>query len=196
MTRVVRVTGLDHVVLTVRDLDRTIDFYEGALGMRAISFAQGRRRALLFGDQKINLHRLGDEFLPNASVARPGTADLCFLIETPLDQAVAHLEARGVDIEHGPAEADGARGPLRSVWFRDPDGNLVEVASPVEPGRGACPPGKRTRAFESDPPCAGDGGRWLSPVADGLPAWSGPSGVGPYRRHTCTPRRPRSEWRW
>lgn len=141
MTRVVRVTGLDHVVLTVRDLDRTIDFYEGALGMRAISFAQGRRRALLFGDQKINLHRLGDEFLPNASVARPGTADLCFLIETPLDQAVAHLEARGVDIEHGPAEADGARGPLRSVWFRDPDGNLVEVASPVEPGRGDLPPG-------------------------------------------------------
>ena len=126
------ILGLDHVVLTVRDLEATIDFYGRALGMRAVSFARGKRRALAFGDQKINLHLLGAEFMPNARVAGPGTADLCFLTDTPLEQAVARLESEGVDIEHGPAAAEGARGPLLSVWFRDPDGNLVEVANRVE----------------------------------------------------------------
>ncbi len=106
------ILGLDHVVLTVRDLEATIDFYGRALGMRAVSFARGKRRALAFGDQKINLHLLGAEFMPNARVAGPGTADLCFLTDTPLEQAVARLESEGVDIEHG---AGGCRRRTRAA---------------------------------------------------------------------------------
>ncbi len=124
----IRVDAIDHVVLTVRDLSVTIDFYELVLGMEAIAFAGGRR-ALRFGDQKINLHELGNEHLPNARHAGPGTADLCLLTPTPLDSVVARLRALDVDIEAGPAPADGALGPLLSVWFRDPDGNLIEVAN-------------------------------------------------------------------
>lgn len=123
-----RVGGLDHVVLTVRDLDVTVAFYERVLGMRRVEFAGGTRIAVAFGEQKLNLHEQGNEFLPNARDARPGTADLCLLVETPLDEVLAHLESEGVALEHGPDAADGATGPLRSVWIRDPDGNLVELA--------------------------------------------------------------------
>ncbi len=123
-----RVARLDHVVLTVRDLDATTAFYERVLGMRRIEFAGGTRVALAFGEQKLNLHEQGSEFLPNAREARPGSADLCLLVETPLDQVLAHLRSQGVALEHGPDGADGATGPLRSVWIRDPDGNLVELA--------------------------------------------------------------------
>jgi len=125
----VRIAGLDHVVLTVRDVATTVDFYERALGMRSFTFAGGTRTALAFGRQKINLHELGHEFLPNAREARPGSADICLLADMALDDVVDHLAAEGVEIEHGPAEADGAEGSLRSVWVRDPDGNLVEVAT-------------------------------------------------------------------
>ncbi len=124
----IRVEAIDHVVLTVRDLSVTVDFYELVLGMESIVFAGGRR-ALRFGDQKINLHEVGKEHLPNARHAGSGTADLCFLTATPLDSVVARLQALDVDVEEGPAPADSARGPLRSVWFRDPDGNLIEVAN-------------------------------------------------------------------
>ncbi|MBA2256466.1 MAG: VOC family protein [Thermoleophilaceae bacterium] len=124
----IRVEAIDHVVLTVRDLSVTIDFYELVLGMEATVFA-GDRRALRFGDQKINLHEVGDEDLPNARHAGSGTADLCFLTSAPLDAVVARLRALEVEIAEGPAPADGARGPLESVWIRDPDGNLIEVAN-------------------------------------------------------------------
>jgi catechol 2,3-dioxygenase-like lactoylglutathione lyase family enzyme len=124
----IRVEAIDHLVLTVRDLSVTIDFYELVLGMEAVSFA-GDRRALRFGDQKINLHEVEREHLPNARNAGDGTADLCFLTSTPLEAVVERLSALEVEIEEGPAPADGARGPLRSVWFRDPDGNLIEVAN-------------------------------------------------------------------
>ncbi len=123
------VAGLDHLVLTVRDLGATIEFYERVLGMRAFTFADGTRSALAFAGQKLNLHELGREHLPNARDARPGSADFCLLTETPLDQVVARLRAHGVEIEHGPDRADGAEGPLNSVWIRDPDGNLVELAN-------------------------------------------------------------------
>ncbi len=125
----IRIAGIDHVVLTVSNLPATVDFYERVLGMRPYTFADGTRTALAFAEQKFNLHELGREILPNARVARPGSADLCLLVETPMDLVVAQLEAHSVEVEQGPAAADGATGPLNSVWIRDPDGNLIELAN-------------------------------------------------------------------
>jgi catechol 2,3-dioxygenase-like lactoylglutathione lyase family enzyme len=122
------VRAIDHVVLTVRDVERTLSFYERALGMRAVSFGDGRR-ALAFGEQKLNLHQAGREFEPKAQVPTPGSVDLCLLTDDPLDEVVAHLRRFGVAIELGPVAKTGARRPLRSIYFRDPDGNLIEVAN-------------------------------------------------------------------
>ena len=123
-----RVTAIDHVVLTVRDIERTIAFYERALGMRAVTFGEGRR-AIAFAEGKLNLHQAGREFQPNARVATPGAIDLCFRTDIPLDDVIGHLRREGIAIELGPVPKTGARGPLRSVYFRDPDGNLIEVAN-------------------------------------------------------------------
>jgi catechol 2,3-dioxygenase-like lactoylglutathione lyase family enzyme len=124
----VKIRAIDHVVLTVRDLQRTLSFYEQALGMRPVVFGDGRR-ALAFGEQKLNLHEAGREFEPKAHVPTPGSVDLCLLTDEPLDAVVAHLRSTGVAIELGPVAKTGARGPLRSIYFRDPDGNLIEVAN-------------------------------------------------------------------
>lgn len=121
---------IDHVVLTVRDVDRTTSFYVEVLGMRAVTFGEGRR-ALAFGDQKLNLHEAGHEFEPKARAPTPGSVDLCFVTETPLDDVVTRLRTHEVAIEHGPVAKVGARGPLRSIYLRDPDGNLVEIANEV-----------------------------------------------------------------
>ncbi|MDR7117969.1 VOC family protein [Caulobacter sp. BE254] len=121
---------LDHLVLTVADLDRTIAFYRDVLGMRLETFGQGRK-ALTFGDQKINLHQAGHEFEPKALRPTRGSADLCFLAATPLEQVAAHVEALGVAIEEGPVRRTGATGPILSIYVRDPDGNLVEIANPA-----------------------------------------------------------------
>lgn len=121
---------IDHVVLTVRDIERTISFYERVLGMTAVTFGEGRR-ALGFGDQKLNLHQAGREFEPKAKAPTPGSVDLCFVTDTPLDDVIARLAELGVAIEHGPVAKTGARGPLRSIYFRDPDGDLIEVANEV-----------------------------------------------------------------
>ena len=128
-------SGLDHLVLTVADIEATIAFYEGALGMRAEAFcpADGSRRwALRFGRQKINLHLAGAEFEPKAARAMPGTADLCFLSDVPLEDWLAHLAARPVAVEDGPVPRSGAMGPIRSIYLRDPDGNLIEISNPVD----------------------------------------------------------------
>jgi catechol 2,3-dioxygenase-like lactoylglutathione lyase family enzyme len=125
-----RVGRIDHVVLTVADLERTIAFYERALGMRAVSFGEGRR-ALAFGDQKLNLHQAGREFEPKALRPTPGAIDLCFTTDVPLDEVAAHLRAQSIEIELGPVDKTGARRPLRSLYFRDPDGNLIEVSNEV-----------------------------------------------------------------
>lgn len=122
---------IDHVVLTVRDIERTLSFYERALGMTAVTFGEGRR-ALAFGDQKLNLHQVGREFEPKARTPVAGSVDLCFTTDTPLHEVVAHLASVGVTIELGPVDKTGARRPLRSVYFRDPDGNLIEVANEVD----------------------------------------------------------------
>ncbi len=122
------ISGLDHLVLTVADLDETASFYTGVLGMREITFGAGRR-ALEFGENKINLHQAGSEFTPHARQPVPGSADLCFVTASPLDRVIAHLESKGVAIEEGPVPRTGANGPITSVYIRDPDGNLIEIAS-------------------------------------------------------------------
>ena len=124
----VRITGIDHVALTVADIEETIAFYERVLGMRPVTFGAGRR-ALEFGPSKINLHQAGGEFLPHAARPTPGSADLCLITSTPLERVVAHLEASSVPVEEGPVPRTGASGPITSVYIRDPDGNLVEIAS-------------------------------------------------------------------
>lgn len=123
-----RIEALDHLVLTVADLDRTVGFYCGVLGMEEVVFGGGRR-ALRFGAQKINLHQAGAEFSPAARKPVPGSGDLCFLV-TSLDDAMRRLEEAHVVIEEGPVSRTGAISPLRSVYVRDPDGNLVELSEP------------------------------------------------------------------
>jgi catechol 2,3-dioxygenase-like lactoylglutathione lyase family enzyme len=114
------VRALDHLVLTVRDVGRTCDFYERALGMESITFSG--RRALRFGEQKINVHEAGHEFEPKAARPVPGSADLCFVTDLAPQEVIAHLTSCGVDIEEGPVERIGALGPIISVYLRDPDG--------------------------------------------------------------------------
>ncbi len=125
-----QIERLDHLVLTVADVARTCDFYARVMGMGVITF-RGDRKALQFGHQKINLHQQGREFEPKARTPQPGSADLCFISATPLDDCIAHLAACGVPIEEGPVERTGAMGPILSVYFRDPDGNLIEVSRPI-----------------------------------------------------------------
>src|SRR5215218_8820022 len=117
-----RIAGLDHLVLTVADPDATVAFYE-RLGMRREVFGDGRL-ALRFGSQKINLHRAGSEIAPHARRAIPGSGDICLLVE-------GDLAAAGIAVELGPVERTGAQGPIRSLYLRDPDGNLVELAQPL-----------------------------------------------------------------
>ena len=118
---------LDHIVLTVAKIDATIDFYTEVLGMDTVTF-EGRK-ALLFGDQKINLHQRGHEFSPKAAHPTPGSADLCFITLTPLEEVIEYLNQLRVHIEEGPVERTGAVGKLRSIYIRDPDHNLVEISN-------------------------------------------------------------------
>jgi len=123
------IASLDHFVLTVRDLDATVKFYTG-LGMEFRELPHGRR-ALHFGRQKINLHLLGKEFEPKASLAMPGTADVCFLVDGDIAAVAKRLADLGVASLLGPVRRDGAQGPMMSIYCRDPDGNLVELSQPV-----------------------------------------------------------------
>ncbi|HZW74602.1 MAG TPA: VOC family protein [Caldimonas sp.] len=123
-----RIERIDHFVLTVRDVEATCAFYQRALGMSPVTFAGGRR-ALAFGGQKINLHQQGREFEPRAQHPTPGSADFCLITLVPLADVVAHLAQAGVQIIEGPVRKTGAAGPLLSVYFRDPDQNLVEVSN-------------------------------------------------------------------
>ncbi len=120
------ITSFDHLVLTVTDIPATIAFYTKVLGMSEVAFGEDRR-ALSFGDQKISLHQRGKEFEPKASSPTPGSADLCFISDTPLPLVISELTAYGVPIIEGPIARTGARGPILSVYFRDPDGNLIEI---------------------------------------------------------------------
>jgi catechol 2,3-dioxygenase-like lactoylglutathione lyase family enzyme len=124
------IRSIDHFVLTCADVDATIDFYTRVLGMTAETFAGGRR-ALSFGNQKVNLHQAGREFEPKARVATAGSGDFCLLSDVPVTEIAAHLAAEGVAIIEGPVAKTGAAGPLLSIYFRDPDGNLVEASNLV-----------------------------------------------------------------
>lgn len=121
---------LDHLVLTTTDEAACIDFYAGLLGMRLQHFGQGRK-ALCFGAQKINIHVKGREFEPKAHLPVPGALDLCFIASVPLDEVIARLQARGVQILEGPVPRTGATGPIRSIYLRDPDLNLIEISELV-----------------------------------------------------------------
>jgi catechol 2,3-dioxygenase-like lactoylglutathione lyase family enzyme len=125
-----KIDRLDHLVLTVADIERTIEFYERALGMQAVTFA-GDRRALNFGQSKINLHQAGHEFEPKAAAPVPGSADLCLIVNGPLGPVIDHLAACGVPILEGPVARTGACGEMTSVYLRDPDGNLIELSEYV-----------------------------------------------------------------
>jgi len=122
------VDRLDHLVLTVADIDVTVGFYERVLGMHRELFGADRV-ALRFGRQKINLHQAGREFEPKAGQPTPGSADLCFIVDGALDAALAHVRGQEVEIIAGPVARTGATGPITSFYFRDPDANLVEVSS-------------------------------------------------------------------
>lgn len=122
-----RIDRLDHLVLTVADLGATVDFYTRVLGMTEVTFGAGRK-ALTFGTSKINLHEAGHEFEPKAERPTPGSADLCLITSDSLEQVVEDLAGAGVPIEEGPVDRTGATGPIRSVYFRDPDRNLIEVS--------------------------------------------------------------------
>ena len=118
---------IDHIVLTTRDREGCIRFYTEVLGMKLEKFGENRL-ALKFGNQKINLHEWGREFTPRAHVAAPGTLDLCFIATMPLEQVIENLKKNQVPILEGPVAKTGARGPIRSVYVRDPDLNLVEIS--------------------------------------------------------------------
>lgn len=123
-----QILRFDHIVLTVADIEASCRFYERVLGMRVVTFAGGRK-ALSFGQQKINLHQRGNEFEPKAHAPAPGSADLCFIAATPISAVIAHLDECGVRVLEGPVDRTGAVGPITSVYFRDPDNNLIEVAN-------------------------------------------------------------------
>lgn len=123
-----KISKIDHIVLTVKDIDVTIQFYESVMGMVKENFGEGRV-ALKFGDKKINLHEYGNEFEPKAEKPMPGSEDLCFITETKLEKAIAHVQSKGVGIIEGPVKRTGAVGTILSFYFRDPDGNLIEVSN-------------------------------------------------------------------
>ena len=123
-----RIDRVDHLVLTVGDLERTIKFYVDVLGMTEVTFGSGRK-ALTFGSSKINLHERGREFEPKAENPTPGSADLCLIADDPLEDVVADLAASGVAVEEGPVQRTGAQGPIVSVYIRDPDRNLIELSN-------------------------------------------------------------------
>jgi catechol 2,3-dioxygenase-like lactoylglutathione lyase family enzyme len=123
------IKSLDHIVITARDINATIDFYTRALGMTLDTFGAGRK-ALRFGDQKFNLHQQGDKNITDiyARVPTPGSLDLCLIAAVPLDEVIAKLKAENVPIELGPTKRTGALWPIRSVYLRDPDQNLIEIS--------------------------------------------------------------------
>ena len=123
------ITQLDHLVLTVKDIDVTCRFYAEHLGMKVVTFSDNRK-ALRFGKQKINLHQLGNEFEPNAARPTSGSADLCFLSDTPLEQIITELQQADIEILEGPVQRTGASGPIISIYLRDPDDNLIEISNP------------------------------------------------------------------
>ena len=126
--QIVRVASLDHLVITVQDIPQAIKFYVEILGMTEVTFGDNRK-ALSYGQQKINLHKFGEEFEPKAAAPLPGSADLCFIIDGELEEFIEHLNDNNIEILQGPVSRTGALGVLNSVYVRDPDQNLIELSS-------------------------------------------------------------------
>lgn len=122
-----RIASIDHLVLTVREIPRTVEFYQRVLGMEHVVF-EGNFDALHFGSQKINLHPFRAEYIPHADIPAPGTGDMCLICEGEISEVVRELKMHGVEIEVGPVQQTGAKGLMSSVYIRDPDRNLVEIA--------------------------------------------------------------------
>lgn len=124
----IKISHLDHLVLTVKDMDKTVDFYTKVLGMEKEIF-KGTRVALKFANQKINLHLLGSEFEPKAFNVKDGSSDLCFIVNMPLNEAKNYIESLGIKIEEGIVSRTGAMGEIESIYLRDPDKNLIELSN-------------------------------------------------------------------
>jgi catechol 2,3-dioxygenase-like lactoylglutathione lyase family enzyme len=124
----VRVISIDHLVLTVKDIGKTVSFYTEVLGMEARTFGDGRT-ALHFGSQKLNLHPSDRVLDPRVKHATPGSADICFLVDRPVEEWMQHLSQHGVPVILGPVDRTGAHGQLRSIYVYDPDENLVELSN-------------------------------------------------------------------
>ncbi|MCL1679699.1 VOC family protein [Elizabethkingia sp. HX QKY] len=123
-----RITSIDHIVLTVADIEKTVQFYTEVLGFELITFGDNRK-ALRFGNQKINLHQKGREFEPKALFPTSGSADICFITETSIEDVLKELQAKNIQITEGIVERTGALGKIRSVYLRDPDSNLIELSN-------------------------------------------------------------------
>jgi len=122
-----KVDKIEHLVLTVCNIKATCEFYSRVLGMRTITF--GSRKALQFGEQKINLHEAGKELEPKALKPLPGSADICFITDIPLNAVTEHIKSYNVEVLEGPVTRTGAIGPIESIYIRDPDGNLIEISN-------------------------------------------------------------------
>jgi len=125
------ISHLDHLVLTVSDIEKSCNFYNSILHFKVVSF-KNDRKALQFGQQKINLHQAGNEFEPKAKFPTKGSADLCFIAKTPLDVVIQHLHDLEIKIEEGPIQRTGAMGNIMSVYIRDPDDNLIEISNYID----------------------------------------------------------------
>ena len=126
-----KVERLDHLVLTVKDIEATCAFYVKVLGMEEITFGAGRK-ALVFGNEKINLHKYGHEYEPKAAKPTPGSADLCFITEVAMTEVIEHIKSSGIKIEEGPVKRAGALGEVVSVYVCDPDKNLIEISNYIK----------------------------------------------------------------
>jgi len=125
-----KISHLDHLVLTVSDIDKSVEFYTKVLGFELMIFNE--RKALKFGNQKINLHQKGKEFEPKAEHPTTGSADLCFIAETKVDDILSELKQKNIEITEGIVERTGAEGKIKSIYFRDPDFNLIEVSNYIQ----------------------------------------------------------------
>ena len=124
-----KIKHLDHIVLTVRNVETTCHFYQKVLGMQVESFGKQGHKALHFGHHSIKLHQLGQELTPHAKFPTPGAADICLITDSDIDEVITHIKLYGVEIEQGPVRRTGAQGEIISVYFRDPDANLIEVSN-------------------------------------------------------------------
>jgi len=150
----VKIDRLDHLVLTVRNVETTCAFYSNVLGMEVVTFENGRK-ALSFGSQKINLHEVGKEFEPKAYRPTPGSADLCFTTTAPIDEVVKRLQLSKVRILEGPVKRTGGLGVMTSVYFRDPDLNLIEVSNYEDVKKKIRPKAGYSLAVPSEPTAPG-----------------------------------------